>query len=242
MTSVLFNGLVAVMVSLAGVALLRASVGESGSGRVWSRFLVFVLAYVVVPALLAASGWLDRYDPLPAPALVMVLGLTIITIGFVASPSGERLALAIPTAALVGFQAFRVPVELLLHRLALEGAIPEVMTYAGRNFDIVAGVTGGILGLWLIRREIPPLILHLWNVGCLALLANIVTIAVLSTPVPFRSFTEGPPNVLPSTFPYVWLPTVLVQLALAGHLLLYRKLRAVTGTSPDPLHRLPENR
>lgn len=103
------------------------------------------------------------------------------------------------------------------------------MTYTGRNFDIVAGVTGGILGLWLFRREIPPIILHLWNVGCLALLANIVTVAVLSTPVPFRVFAEGATHVVPSTFPYVWLPTVLVQVALAGHLLLYRKLRAVAS-------------
>lgn len=229
MTGVLFNALVAVMVSVAGVALLRA--GESGLRRPWGHFFAFVVLYVAVPALLAASGVLDRYAPLPAPALLMVLGVTVLTIGFVASPSGKRVALAIPTAALVGFQAFRVPVELLLHRLALEGVIPEVMTYTGRNFDIVAGVTGGILGLWLIRHEASPLVLHLWNIGSLALLANIVTIAVLSTPVPFQVFTEGPTNLVPSTFPYVWLPTVLVQLALAGHVLVYRRMRA--ATRPD---------
>lgn len=40
-----------------------------------------------------------------------------------------------------------------------------------------------------------------------------------------RSFSDGPPNLLPSTFPYVWLPTFLVQLALFGHLLLFRRLR-----------------
>ncbi len=63
----------------------------------------------------------------------------------------------------------------------------------------------------------------------LALLVNIVAIADLATPVPFRVFTEGPPNLLPGTFPYVWLPTVLVQLALVGHLLLFRRLRGVGG-------------
>jgi hypothetical protein len=64
-----------------------------------------------------------------------------------------------------------------------------------------------------------------WNLLGLALLLNILTIAVLATPVPFRQFTDGPPNLLPSTFPYVWLPSFLVQLALASHLLVFRKLR-----------------
>ena len=52
-----------------------------------------------------------------------------------------------------------------------------------------------------------------------------MTIAVLSTPVPFRRFLDDPPNLLPSLFPYVWLPTFLVQVALAGHVLVFRRLR-----------------
>ena len=63
-----------------------------------------------------------------------------------------------------------------------------------------------------------------WNVLGLALLANIVVIAVLSTPTLHR-FPEGPPNLLPSTFPWVWLPSFLVQVALGSHLLVFRRLR-----------------
>jgi hypothetical protein len=57
------------------------------------------------------------------------------------------------------------------------------------------------------------------------LLVNIIAIAVLSTPVPFRRFMDGPANLLPSTFPYVWLPSFLVQVALGSHLLVFRHLR-----------------
>lgn len=63
------------------------------------------------------------------------------------------------------------------------------------------------------------------NLLGLGLLANIVAIAVLSTPVPFRAFMNEPANRLPSMFPYVWLPTFLVQAALFGHLLVFRALR-----------------
>ena len=58
----------------------------------------------------------------------------------------------------------------------------------------------------------------------MASIAAITTIAVLAAPVPFRLLTDGPPNTLPSTFPYVWLPCLLVQLALLGHLLVFRRL------------------
>jgi hypothetical protein len=67
-------------------------------------------------------------------------------------------------------------------------------------------------------------VLTLGTVVGLALLVNIVTIAVVSTPAPFRYFMSDPPNLLPSTFPYVWLPSFLVQAALFGHLLVFRAI------------------
>jgi hypothetical protein len=36
--------------------------------------------------------------------------------------------------------------------------------------------------------------------------------------------TDTPPNPVPSTFPYIWLPSFLVQLALGSHLIVFRKL------------------
>jgi hypothetical protein len=131
----------------------------------------------------------------------------------------------VPLASVVTLQAFRIAVEWLLHRFYVEGLVPVQMTYAGRNFDIVSGATGLVLGLWLLAgRSAPHGVLLAWNLLSLGLLINIVTVAVLSTPVPFRQFLEGPPNLLPSTFPYVWLPSFLVQLALGSHLLVFRKL------------------
>ena len=111
----------------------------------------------------------------------------------------------------------------------MSGAIPVVMTYSGGNFVILSGLSAAVLGLVLLRRDLPARVLLAWNVMGLLLLINIVTVAILSTPLPFRVFTEGPPNLLPSTFPLVWLPTVLVQLALFGHRLLFRRLRSMAA-------------
>ena len=217
-SATLFVALVLVVALLVALGLSRAGV---------SRLAVACagLVYIVLPGALARLGMLDRYDPLPAPALLLLLGLSVLTAALVFSTFGARLALRVPLASVVTLQAFRIAVEWLLHRFFVEGTVPVQMTYAGRNFDIVSGVTGLALGLWLLGgRPIAHGVLLAWNALSLGLLLNIVTVAVLSTPVTFRQFLEGPPNLLPSTFPHVWLPSFLVQLALASHLLVFRKL------------------
>ncbi|HXE56548.1 MAG TPA: hypothetical protein VNK43_00965 [Gemmatimonadales bacterium] len=225
LTAASFLLLVLVMLALATRVVLRAG-GAPALGAM-------LLLYLVLPAALARAGLLERYSPLPAPALVLAFGLLVLTAIVALSPLGRRLAATTSLAALVGYQAFRVPVEWLLHRMYLEGFVPVQMTWAGRNSDLITGLTAAVLGLWLgAGRSVPRWVLLGWNVLGLALLVNIVTVAVLSTPVPFRRFTEGPPNLLPSTFPFVWLPSFLVQLAGFGHLALFRRLGR-RGKVPD---------
>jgi len=225
-SATLFSGLVLVVALVIAYGLVRARVGIVAT-------LAILLAYLAIPSALARLGMLSRYDPLPAPALLLLLGLTLLTVAIVFSPLGARVAAGIALGAIVALQAFRIPVELLLHRLYLEGAVPIQMTYLGRNFDVISGITGLVLGLWLLRRRPTPRgVVLAWNLLCLALLVNIVAVAVLSTPVPFRRFTEGPPNLLPSTFPYIWLPSFLVQVALGSHLLVFRQLRGRPSNSP----------
>jgi hypothetical protein len=50
---------------------------------------------------------------------------------------------------------------------------------------------------------------------------------VLGFPKPFGIFT--PQNRIVAYFPWVWLPTFLVQLALFGHLLMFRKLASLSA-------------
>ena len=226
MTAALFVALVAVVFALFAYAALKTSERRHGVDRAGLGILALVVAgWLLIPAALANQGALDRYNPLPAPALLVVLAVTIGTVTLALSSFGARLASALPLAGLVGFQVFRVPVEWLLHRLYLEGVLPIQMTYAGLNFDIATGVTGAAIGLWLWAGGRSRVLVMAWNILGLLLLANIVTIAVLSTPVPFRQFMNDPPNLLPSMFPYVWLPTFLVQAAIFGHLLVFRALR-----------------
>lgn len=232
-TDALFIAVVLAVAAIFTFAVLKA--GQGGGRLDGSLFRVLLIVFVfwlVIPAVLASKGLLDRYSP-PPPGFILVGLLTLSTVVVAFSSFGSRLAAAIPLAGLVGYQAFRIPVEWLLHRLYVEGVIPVQMTYAGQNFDIVTGVLAAGIGLWLWAGHRPVWLVVGWNVVGLALLANIVTISILSSPVPFRYFMNEPANLLPSTFPYIWLPTVLVQAALFGHLLVFRKVWML-GSSAQP--------
>ena len=181
--------------------------------------------WIAVTGFAAARGVLHFGDrPTMLPVFVITFALAI---GLALSPVGKRIAIGLPLAVLVGYQSFRVFVELLLHRAYREGLMPVQMSYSGRNFDIVSGITALLLGVWLVMRPTSSRVLvFAWNTLGLALLINIIGVALLSAPTPLRVFMNEPANVWITHVPWVWLPTVMVLAALCGHVLVYRRLGA----------------
>ena len=93
------------------------------------------------------------------------------------------------------------------------------MTFEGRNFDILAGITAPLIA-WLAFRggKINRPLLIVWNIFALILLINIVVNAVLSFPSPFQQFAFEQPNLAVLYFPFQWLPSVIVPIVLFSHL------------------------
>jgi hypothetical protein len=55
---------------------------------------------------------------------------------------------------------------------------------------------------------------------------NIVTIAILSAPLPFQQMGFDQPNVGVFLFPFIWLPALIVPLVLFSHLVcIYQLVR-----------------
>jgi hypothetical protein len=183
-----------------------------------------VLVWLLLSAAVAATGVLRRFDTVPPPFAGLVLAITAIGIIVPCSPLGTRLIRGLSLAALVSYQVFRFPLELLMHRAYTEGLMPVQMSYSGWNFDILTGISAGLLGLALLRRRVPRWVVWAWNVGGFALLVNIVTIAIVSTPL-FGWFGDDRLNTFVTYPPFVWLPAVMVTAALMGHVLVLRKLR-----------------
>jgi hypothetical protein len=202
----------------------RRSGGAAASVRVSLVTAAASAAWMAMTWVAAETGLLRRWDLFPPPFGLLVLAIVVIGVAVAFSGFGRRLAHFVPLWALVGVQAFRLPLELSMHRLAERGIMPPQMTYTGRNFDIVTGATA-IVVAWLAARGVAgrPLVFA-WNVLGLCLLVNVVTIAVLSTPA-IRYFGDANLNVFVTYTPYVWLPAVMVLAAWAGHLIIFRALR-----------------
>lgn len=185
-------------------------------------------AWLAVTGWLAAAGILRDWDRVPPPFAGLVVAAVALA-GFVSfSGLGTRLVRGLPVAALVGSQVFRFPLELLMHRAYTEGVMPVQMSYSGRNLDILSGISAGLLGLALVRGPVPRWLVAAWNLGGLALLVNVVTVAILSTPL-VRWFGDDKLNTWVTYPPFVWLPAVMVTAALIGHLLVFRWLASTAG-------------
>jgi hypothetical protein len=186
---------------------------------------VIAMAWMAGTWMAAASGVLLRFDRMPPPFALVPLGVMTLGVWLARSRVGALLARQVPIAALVGVQSFRLPLELMMDQAARQGVMPAQMSFAGSNFDILTGLSAAMLAITMAFRPVPRWVVYAWNAGGLLLLANIVAIAILSTS-PIASFGPDRLNVFVMTAPYVWLPAVMVTMALAGHLVIFRALAA----------------
>jgi hypothetical protein len=180
-------------------------------------------AWMAITWRIAASGILRNWDATPPPFLLFLIAIATLACLIAFSPLGRRLAFGVPLWALVLTQLFRFPLELAMHRLTVLGIMPEQMSYTGRNFDVLTGATALLVAWWLGTGRGGRVLALTWNVLGFLLLANVVVVAVLSTPR-IRFFGADRMNVFVTYTPFVWLPAVMVLAALAGHLLIFRRL------------------
>lgn len=217
-TSVVVFVLIVAGVLAAFAAAVRRAYADDPARR--SRVLVGAGAYLAVLSMGVASGMIER---LPLYGIPFFFG-TVLAASLWAGLSsvGARLGAAVPVAALVLFQSFRLPLELVLHAWAVHGTIPSTMTWTGRNWDIVSGIVALAAAPLAARHRAAA-----WaaNIVGLALLVNVMRVAMLSSPVPF-GWDVTPPLVLALHLPYALVGPVCVGGALVGHIVLTRALIA----------------
>jgi hypothetical protein len=171
---------------------------------------------------LAASGVLARFDVRPPPLAFLFAGTVALGIALGVSRVGGRIAEGLPLHVLVLAQGFRLPLELVMHAAAAEGTMPRVMSYSGYNFDIVTGASALLVGA-LLKRGAPRTLALAWNALGVVLLGVIIMIALLSSPI-VRAFGDDQLNTWVAYVPFVWLPSILVASAIAGHIVIWRRL------------------
>lgn len=219
-----------ILTTIVTLLLFSWVIRNSKSEKVRKKSVPIFIALTIWLAIQAAFTLYNLYknDTHFFPPKIMLLGIlpAIITILLLFLTAKGRTCIdSLPIKHLTYLNVVRVPVELALFYLYLNKAIPELMTFEGRNFDIVAGITAPIVAyLGFTKLKISRNAILIWNFICLALLLNIVINALLSAPSPIQQFAFDQPNIAILNFPFSWLPTFIVPVVLFGHLASIRQL------------------
>lgn len=168
------------------------------------------------------ANYLDSFPlsfvPMLPPAFILMLYLFF-------TKTGKAFMDDLPMEELTWISIVRIPVELILYGLFVAHAIPEIMTFSGRNFDVIAGITAPLIAYFGIRKKkFSPGVLLAWNILSILLLINIIIIALLSAPTPIQQFGFAQPNVAILHFPFSWLPSFVVPMVLISHAIMIRRL------------------
>ncbi len=159
-----------------------------------------------------------RFIFLFAPPLVLILILLL-------TRKGKIYIEQLNTGKLTLLHSVRIPIELVLYWLYQYQAVPQLMTFEGRNFDILAGLSAPVIYyLGYHKKMLNRKVLLAWNFICTGLLLNIVVHALLSAKTGFQQLAFDQPNIAIQYFPFVWLPSVVVPLVLFSHLVCIRRL------------------
>jgi hypothetical protein len=187
--------------------------------------LGLLLAWLLGQGAVSLSGFYTVTAALP-PRLALLLGPALLLIaGLLATPRGRRFLDGLRLDRLTLLHVVRIPVELVLLGLYLHQAVPQLMTFEGRNWDVLSGLTAPVVYYLARRQRLSRAGLIVWNVLGLGLLLNIVGNALLSVPGPLQRFGFEQPNVAILHFPFVWLPGCVVPLVLLAHLAALWQLR-----------------
>lgn len=215
----LYVSVVFILTTILSIWLLLNPIKAFYSDSNGAKLLLFAVPFwFVFQGILAAGGFYLVTNVMPPrlplfamiPAVLTILALLIFTRNDLLS----RLSLK----SLTLIHVVRIPVEIVLWWLYKHGSVPQLMTFEGRNFDILAGLTAPIV-VWLAFRngQVNKSLLVIWNICASLLLLNILVNAVFALPTPFQKWAFDQPNVGVLHFPFVWLPAIIVPIVMFSH-------------------------
>ncbi|MEZ4947676.1 MAG: hypothetical protein R2804_19245 [Cyclobacteriaceae bacterium] len=221
--TVIFFGLVLKVIKN---ALAQSAIAADRQNKIFKNVIIGLTLWMVMLSILSIIGFFSDFSGFP-PRFIIILLVPMITLvwSLLISKITKQLLILIPPQTIINLQVFRVFVEILLWMLFIQNLLPIQMTFEGRNFDIIAGITAPLVAyLAYSKNLLSKNMVIAWNFICLGLLLNIVLTAILSMPTPFRYFMNEPSNTVVTEFPIIFLPGFLVPLAYGLHFLSIRQL------------------
>ena len=182
------------------------------------KLMLLIISWSIMQSILAYIGFYQKTDSIP-PRFGLVLFPTTILIIYGLLPKHLKWVLETRQTKISTFlHSVRLPVEIVLYELFINEMIPELMTFEGRNYDVLIGITAPIVGWLFLRQKINNKILIGWNIIGLLFVLFILFNGILSSESPFQQFGFEQPNRAIIYFPFVLLPSTIVPIVIWMHI------------------------
>lgn len=220
--------LIVILVAI-GLGMNKAAINAGYTAERRNRFVRgytgFMALWVGYVSILAGTGFLADFSLPPKLVLFVVLPAFAIIAWFFTAKKFRDIIDGFPIAFTVYYQSFRIVVELLILGLYKEGLGPELVSFEGRNFDILAGLSAPIVGYLAYNRKVLSYkAVIAWNICCLLLLANIVFIFISLIVRPqLWGYDSIPVSTDFPRLPYVYIAAAFMPTAVFMHLFSIRK-------------------
>jgi hypothetical protein len=192
------------------------------------KLTLFILLWTLGQSILAYNGFYEKTDLIP-PRFLLVLIPILTFIAFGLTKKRRDWILKNRRTELSTFlHTIRIPIEIVLFYLFLHNMIPELMTFEGMNFDILAGISAPIVGILWLKKRVGRKTLIVWNILALLLVLFIFINGILSSDLPIQMFGFEQPNRAINYFPFILLPATIVPIVIYTHLTDLIKLRKKT--------------
>lgn len=201
------------IISVLSLLLFYYAVGKS------KKLLITFIIWQCIIGSVAIAGLFEK-TPILFP--VTIVATILVTIFSLQKMNWQQVN---PTL-LLSVHVLRIPVEILLFQLFLQHKIPQLMTFSGWNFDILIGISALILLLLMaqLKVKLNKQLIIAWNIIGILFLLFIVSISVLSSPLPIQQFAFDQPNIAILEFPYCFLATCIVPLVFSAHIISIKQL------------------
>ena len=213
--------------TLATLLLFHMAIRKSTVGHIANWIGLGMIIWLIIQTALSINlYYLNTIGDIPPKfPLLSFMPTFVLMIALFNTDKGKAFIDSLPLGQLTFLSIIRIPVEIVLWWLFIHNTIPELMTFEGRNFDILAGITAPFIAYFgYMKRKLNNRILLSWNIVSLLLLINIVVNALLSFPTMIQQQAFDQPNVGLLYFPFVWLPAFVVPVVFFTHFVSIRQL------------------
>lgn len=188
--------------------------------------IIMVIWLIFQMAMSSNLYYLNTIKDIPPKfTLLGFLPPFIVMIFLFNTKKGKLFIDSLPMDKLTIISIIRIPIEIVIYWLFIYKTLPELLTFEGRNYDILAGLTSPFIYYFgFIKQKLNTKIILIWNVISLGLLLNIVIMAFLSFPTVFQYFSIDQPNIAFLYFPFFWLPSFIVPIVFFSHFVSIRQL------------------